>query len=66
MDEDDAVNDYGFDDGARDAPPVPHPDETEAKRLKATTYDLKWVEQLQADANIEANEMKHLFSSSTM
>ena len=62
LDEDDAVNDYGFDADARDAPPVPHPDETEAKRLKATTYDLKWVEQLQADANIEANEM-NIFSA---
>ena len=30
LDADDAVNDYESGDVSRDAPPVPHPDETEA------------------------------------
>ena len=59
-DDNDAVNDYGEGDGdggSRDAPPVPHPDETESKRLKSTPYDLKWVEQLEADAAMESDSI---------
>ena len=59
-DEDGAVNDYGDGDGeggSHDAPPVPHPDETASKRPKSSTYDLKWVEQLETDAAFEDNNM---------
>ena len=53
LDEDDAVNCCGSGDVSTDSPPVPHPDETEAKRFKASTYDLKWMEELQADAHLK-------------
>ena len=59
-DDNGAVNDYGDgdgEDGLRDAPPVPHPEETESKRLKSSTYDLKWVEQLEADAALESGSI---------
>ena len=53
----DPVNDYSTGPAARDTPPaVPHPEEPDYKRLKGPeNYDLKWIEQLTADAQLEAN-----------
>ena len=53
---DDAPTDYEPESPVREPPPVPHPDETEAKRLRGPNYDLKWVEQLEHDAAQEAQE----------
>ena len=59
-DDNGAVKDFGDgdgEDGLDDAPPVPHPDETESKCLKSSTYDLKWVEQLESDAAMESDSI---------
>ena len=48
------VNDYGP--AAREPPTVPHPDESDSKRMRGTKiYDLKWTEQLEQDAQLEAS-----------
>ena len=50
------VNDYSTGPAARDSPADPHPDEPDYKKLKGpNNYDLKWVEQLEADAQLERN-----------
>ena len=58
---DGAVNDYGSDDYEPESPYEPPgraenetaPEEPEAKRARSVAYDLKWVEQLEADAAFE-------------
>ena len=58
---DDAPTDYEPESPVREPPPVPHPDESEAKRPRGLRhgpkYDLKWVEQLERDAAQEAQEL---------
>ena len=53
---DDPPTDYEPESPYREPPPVPHPDEPEAKRTRGPDYDLKWVEQLELDAAQEAQE----------
>ena len=52
----DSPTDYEPESPYREPPPVPHPDEPEAKRTRGPDYDLKWVEQLELDAAQEAQE----------
>ena len=49
------LNDYEDGDNAPQA--APHPEAPDPKRPRHDDYDLKWVEQLEADARLEVASM---------